>query len=403
MVIEGLLAWGWLWLQIFIRGAWVHSGDGTPARQADLWIEGDSIRAIAASLPIPSGALVIEAQGKHLYPGFIALGTAVGLVEIEQVRATADFAERGDFTPEARAYTAYNIDSRILPTLRAAGILYVESVPRGGVIAGISAIFALRGRTREEAVVLPEAALHLFPPSLVPSPYTSYEEQKEAAEHAHKVWKEIEFFWESAARWCAGDSAQPNLRYRAVCPCFHRKLPVVWHVEHAHDIEAALQLSRRWNLRIAIAGGNYASTIASQLKALDVPVILQPTHRLPPSEDAPLHFAYRLPAVLRDSGIAVMLSHISFWNQRNLAYNAGTAAAYGLSREEALRLLTDYPAQWLGLSRVGRIAPGYKASLVLSEGDILDIPTSRVLRIWVEGKEISISDNPQEQLFQKYR
>ncbi len=392
-----------LWLQVLLRGVWIHRGDGSLTVQGDVLLQGDSIAAVAPVIAAQPSWTVIEARGKHLYPALVAVGTPLGLIEVEAVRATRDNAEVGDFTPEAAAYTAYNADSRVLPTLRANGILYAESVPQGGLIAGRSAVVRLIGRTREEAAVLPLAVLHLYPPSLRPSVYASHEEQKKAHERATETWKRIDQYLENATRWCRGDSSEQNISFSALCPYLRGEKPVAWHVETAEDIEAALRLSKRYNLRAAIVGGSEAPRVAYLLRRDSVPVILVRTHRLPPHEDAPIDYAYTLPKVLLDSGITVMLSHESFWNQRNLAYQAGTAVAYGVPAEKALAMITSVPARWLGLNKVGIITPGYKASLVLSEGDLLDIPTSRLLRIWIEGREIPLSDNPQEILYQKYR
>jgi imidazolonepropionase-like amidohydrolase len=233
--------------------------------------------------------------------------------------------------------------------------------------------------------------------------YSSYEDQKKVVEQAQKAWQKLDNYFSEADRWCKGDSAEQNLRYQALCPYLRGERPVAWHVEAAEDIAMAIRLSQKWGLKAAIYGGVEALRVASLLREAQMPVVLQRTHRLPPAEDALWTYAYELPKALRDSGVTVLLAHDSFWNQRNLSYNAGTAAAYGLPKEEALRLITDLPAQWLGLPRLGRLAPGYKASFFLTEGDLLDIPDSRLLRAWIEGKEIDLSDNPQEQLFRKYR
>ncbi|MCX8113334.1 MAG: amidohydrolase family protein [Bacteroidia bacterium] len=395
--------WG-IWLQILLRGVWIHRGDGSPAAQADVLLQGDTIAAIAPTINAkPEYKVLQETQGKHLYPALIAIGTPTGLIEIEAVRATRDNAEVGDFTPEAQAYTAFNIDSRVLPTLRANGILYVESTPQGGIIAGRSAVMRLTGRTREEAVILPDAVLHVYPPSLHPSVYASPEEQKKSREKAQESWKQLEAYLENAQRWCKGDSSQLNLGFAALCPFIRREKPVAFHAEMAEDIEAAIRLSTKYGFRLAIIGGAEALQVAPLLQAHQVPVILRRTHRLPPNEDAPIDYFYTLPKALLDRGLTVILCHDSFWNQRNLSYQAGTAVAYGVSPEKALAMITSLPAQWLGLSKVGLIAVGYKASLILCEGDVLDIPRSRILRAWIEGQEVDLSDNPQEALYQKYR
>ncbi|MCS7297246.1 MAG: amidohydrolase family protein [Bacteroidia bacterium] len=396
------MSWG-LWFQVLLRGVWIHVGDGSPPIRGDVLLQGDSIAAIGLALPAPPSCLIIEASGKHLYPGLIGLGTPVGLIEIEAIRATHDEDEVGDFTPEVAAYTAFDVDSRVLPTLRANGILYVESVPKGGVIAGRAAIFRLEGRTREIAVVEPWGALHLYPPSLRSSLYAPPEEQDKMRRLAREKWEQLQSYLEKARRWCRGDSSELNIGFAAMCPYLEGKKPVVWHVEAAEDIEQALRLSLQYNLRSGIAGGSEALKVAALLRTTGTPVILKRTHRLPPHEDAPLDYAYTLPRMLLDSGVTVMLAHESFWNQRNLSYQAGTAVAYGTPPEQALAMLTSLPAQWLGLHRIGKIAIGYKASLLLCEGDLLDIPSSRILRAWIEGKEIDLLDNPQERLYRKYR
>lgn len=397
-----MMIWA-LWIQVLLRGVWIHRGDGGLAVQGDVLLSGDTIVAVSPVIAALPEYTIVEARGKHLYPALIALGTPVGLIEIEAVRATRDNAEVGEFTPEAKAYTAFNIDSRVLPTLRANGILYAESVPQGGLIAGQSCVVRLSGRTREEAAVLPVAILHFYPPSLRPSVYASPEEQKKSRESAITAWQRIDDYLEKAKRWCLGDSGEQNISYASVCPYLRREKPTAWHVEASEDIEAAVRLAQKHGLRIAIVGGSEAPRVAELLRRHGVPVIVSRTHRLPPAEDAPIDYSYILPKVLLDSGITVMLSHESFWNQRTLSYHAGTAITYGVSHEQAVAMITSLPAQWLGLKKLGLIAPGYKASLILCEGEITDVISSRILRAWIEGKEINLADNPQEILFRRYR
>jgi len=392
-----------LWGQILIRGVYVHGGPVSPQSPADILIAGDTIAAVGSNLPAAPGYTIVEGQGLHAYPGLVALSAPTGLIEVEAVRATRDARETGDYNPNALAYTAFNIDSRVLPTLVANGILYAEAAPQGSVIAGQSALFRLQGRTREEAVVLPQAALYLDPPSLRPPISLPPDKQEKARKEALTAWEKLYSFLEKAQRWCQGDSGERDLRYAALCPYFEGQRPVVIEAHWAEDIEAALSLGRRFGFRIGILGGQEADKVASELKAAKAVVILRRTHALPPTEDSPWDASFTLPRRLLEKGIPVILAHESFWNQRNLPYQAGTAAAYGLPPEEALKLITEAPAQWLGLNRLGRIAPGYKASIILTEGDLLDPPTSRVRRAWIEGKEINLSTNPQEILYQRYK
>lgn len=392
-----------LWGQLLIRGVYVHGGAVSSQNPVDILISGDTIAAVGPNLPLPSGYTLVDGRGLHAYPGLIALSTPTGLVEVEAVRATRDNAEVGDYNPNALAYTAFNIDSRLLPTLLANGILYAEAAPQGSVVAGQSALFRLRGRTREEAAVLPQAVLYLYPPSLRPSAALPPEKQEKVRKNALEAWAKLCEFLERAERWCRGDSSEQDLRYAALCPYLAGQRPVVIEAVWAEDIEAALTLARRFGFRAGILDAKEADKVAAQIKAAGAVVIIQRTHALPPAEDSPWDASYTLPARLLEKGVPVILAHESFWNQRNLTYQAGTAAAYGLSPEEALRLITEAPARWLGLSRVGRLVPGYKASLVLAEGDLLDPASSRIRRAWIEGKEVDLAANPQEILYQRYK
>ena len=402
--ILGFVWWGgWLSAQILIRGVYVHGGEVLPERPVDILILGDTIAAIGSNLPVRPGYAIVEGNGLHAYPGLVALSAPTGLIEVEAVRATRDNAEVGDYNPNALAYTALNVDSRVLPTLVAAGVLYAESAPQGSVISGQSALFRMQGRTREEAVVLPQAALYVRPPALRPSMGLPPQKQEEARKKALQAWADLYEFLEKAERWCRGDSGERDLRYAALCPYFRGERPVVIEADWAEDILAGVALGRRFGFRVGILGGREAGVVASEIKSAGAVVTLQRTHALPPTEDSPWDAAFMRPHELIQKGIPVILAHESFWNQRNLAYQAGTAAAYGLSREEALRLITEVPAKWLGLNRIGRLVPGYKASLILVEGDLLDPATSRVQRAWIEGKEVNLSLNPQEVLYQRYR
>ncbi len=392
-----------LWGQLLIRGVYVHGGAVSPQNPVDVLIVGDTIAAVGSSLPLASGYTIVDGRGLHAYPGLIALSTPIGLVEVEAVRATRDNVEVGDYNPNALAYTAFNIDSRVLPTLLSNGILYAEAAPQGSVVAGQSALFRLRGRTREEAAALPQAALYLYPPSLRPSAALPPEKQEKVRKNALEAWAKLYEFLEKAERWCRGDSSEQDLRYAALCPYLAGQRPVVIEAIWAEDIEAALTLARRFGFRAGILDAKEADKVAAQIKAAGAVVIIQRTHALPLTEDSPWDASYTLPKRLLEKGVPVILAHESFWNQRNLAYQAGTAAAYGLSPEEALRLVTEAPAQWLGLSRVGRLAPGYKASLVLAEGDLLDPASSHIRRAWIEGKEVDLIANPQEILYQRYK
>ncbi len=119
-----------LWGQTLIRGVYVHGAAVSPQNPLDILIAGDTIAAIGPNLPASAGYTIVDGRGLHAYPGLIALSAPTGLIEVEAVRATRDNAEVGEYNPNALAYTAFNIDSRALPTLLANGIYTQRRPPR---------------------------------------------------------------------------------------------------------------------------------------------------------------------------------------------------------------------------------------------------------------------------------
>ena len=79
---------------------------------------------------------IIYAAGMHVYPGFIAANTTLGLAEMDAVRASDDLAEVGAYKPSVRSAIAYNTDSEIIPTVRSNGVLMAQITPRNGIICG---------------------------------------------------------------------------------------------------------------------------------------------------------------------------------------------------------------------------------------------------------------------------
>ncbi|WP_202619825.1 hypothetical protein, partial [Escherichia coli] len=122
-----------------------------------------------ADLPAPSGARSLDLGGRHVYPGFVAADTSLGLAEIRSVNASTDVAETGPLNPNARSLIAFNADSELLPVTRGGGVLTALSAPEAspqGLIAGTSAVMQLEGWNWQEMALTPAFALHITLPRM---------------------------------------------------------------------------------------------------------------------------------------------------------------------------------------------------------------------------------------------
>jgi imidazolonepropionase-like amidohydrolase len=396
---------------VAIKGATIHPVSGPDIPAGTIVFENGKITAIGPDAAVPAGAEVIEASGKHVYPGLINANTVLGLVEIGAVRATVDVEEAGAINPNVRSITSVNPDSELIPVARAAGVLTALSVPEGGIISGQSAVLRLEGWTPEEMTVLSPAAMHLRWPNLAidrrPRARKSVKDQQKEIEKAQKQIRDAfqiaRAYWQS--RKNPGPDFKTDLRWEALMPVFDGKLPLFVHASSLAQIQAALAWAKEMQLKIVLVDGDDAWRVAAQLKESDVPVILGPATSLPPRRDDDYDSAWSSAAKLQQAGVRFCIAsngRSAETNERNVGYEAGLAAGYGLPKEEALKAVTLYPAQILGIAdRLGSLEPGKAATLIMTNGDPLDFPT-QVEAAYVDGRKIDLS-NRQTRLRDKYR
>jgi len=396
---------------IAIKGATIHPVSGPDIPNGTIVFENGKITALGADAAIPSGADVIEANGKHVYPGLINANTVLGLVEIGAVRATVDVEEAGALNPNVRSITSVNPDSELIPVARAAGVLTALSVPEGGIISGQSAVLRLEGWTPEEMTLLSPAAMHLRWPNLTidrrPRARKSVKDQEKEIEKAQKQIRDA--FANARAYWQArknpGPDFKTDLRWEALRPVFDGKVPLFIHASTLAQIQAALAWAKEMQLKFVLVDGDDAWRIAPQLKESDVAVILGPATSLPPRRDDDYDSAWTSAAKLQQAGVKFCLASNgrgAETNERNVGYEAGLAAGYGLPKEEALKAVTLYPAQILGVAdTLGSLETGKAATLLVTNGDPLDFPT-QVEIAFIEGRKIDLS-NRQTRLRDKYR
>ena len=166
----------------------------------------------------------------------------------------------------------------------------------------------------------------------------------------------------------------------------------------------AIDFKEEFGFNLVIVGGSDSWLVADILKEHNIPVILNEAHSLPSIADDAVDQPYKTGAMLQKAGVLfAMCIEADHWQQRCLPFQAGTMAAYGLTKEEALSAITLNAAKILGIDQMtGSIEAGKDANIVISEGDILDMKSSRVSHAFIQGRMINL-DNKHTQLFEKYK
>lgn len=397
-----------------IRGGTVYTLAGPPIAEGTVLIRDGKIAAVGAGLPIPPGAALLDATGLEVYPGLFDAITRLGLTEIGAVDVTNDVNELGLFNPHLVAATAVHPASEHIPVARANGITHAVAAPqaRSGGIGGQGSLINLAGWTVEEMLVEPSVGFVLNWPTLETRQFdfATFQQTERPFREAKKEYddrlRQLDEWMEAARRYDraaqAGEAVARDLKLEALAKAVRRELPLLVQARTERDIRNAIAWAEKQNVRIVILGGEEAWKLKDELARKQIPVILGPTQTLPNADDRWYDEMYAQPAALYQAGVKFAISTFSASDSRTLPYEAGNAVPYGLPREEALKAITLYPAQILGLAdRLGTIEAGKLANLIVTDGDPLMIQT-QVKHLIIAGREVSL-DNKQLELYRKYR
>jgi len=382
--------------------------DGTFPQASILFVDGriQQIAKARQSITVEVPAEIIDSTGQHIYPGFVALASTMGLTEVGSVVMTEDIDEAGSISPEARAGVAINADSWAIPITRRNGVLTCGVMPAGGRIPGRASVVRMDGWTWEDMALVPDAGLVINWPRM--GPFGS-EDSKRAEAAAEQLAELDELFDATAAYLDArhNDSGiETDLRLRAMAGAVLGTSRVFINANSLAQIESAVAWAVHRKLDFLIVGGHGAAGCLELLKRHDVPVAVTAAHRMPGRRDLSYRETYELPAKLEAAGIRWCLTYApSSWtnaSQRNLPYEAAACIPHGLSPEAALRSVTLSPAELLGLGdELGSIEIGKRATFFLTDGDALE-PTTRVLAAYIDGRKLDLTDK-QTALDAKYR
>ncbi len=423
-----------------ITGATIHPMIGEPFVGNVVVGDDGLIKAAGPSVAIPGGLTHIDGKGKHVYPGLIDASTTLGLTEMGQVPEADDTQERGNFHPDYRPERAVNPESLLLGAARNQGILTAVTRPNGGGMPGQAALIQTDGYTWEDMTIQGGIGVML---SVGGGGGFGFGEEEDLCGENHFGNKGLhrhdeddhENDMSGQGRRGGGGNADPTAalrqasewlqqardyqkalqaytagtgpltprddRMEALLKVIDRKMSVIAVAHTANDMKAAVEWAEKEGVSIQLLGCTNALEIADWLAQKQVPVIFTATMNLPSSNDAHPHQFYMAPGKLKAAGVKVALSTNSDYDVRQLREHAGFAAAYGMSREDAVRAITLWPAEILGLGkRLGAIKTGYEGTLILTDGDITETRT-HVLKAWIRGRETSL-ETKQTKLYDKY-
>lgn len=408
-----------------IVGARIVTVSGSVIENGTVVIQNGKITAVGTGVSVPSGAERIDGKGLSVYPGMIDASTNLGLAEVGQgANATIDVQEVGSMNANAKAITGINPHSSHVNVTRVNGITTVLSEPSGGTISGQSALINLNGSTQAEMAVDPVHSLVINFPRVTGGggfggggfggggggPQLDFNElvrrRDAAVEELKKMFREVEAYARSVEAY-AKDKTMPtpatSLRFDAMIPYVRGQKAIHFTVERERDIRAVAKFVAEMKVKGVIVGGQEAWKAADELKKNNIAVIYTNIYSLPVQEDDPFDYLYAAPSLMQKAGVKFAISTgEGGGNVRDLPYQAGMAGAYGLGREEALKSVTLYPAQILGVDdKLGSIEVGKMANVVVADGDILDARTN-VKYVFIGGRMVPLTSRHTE-LFDSFK
>lgn len=388
-----------------IVGARIVTVSGATIESGTVVLRNGKIESVGASVAVPAGAEKIDGKGLTVYPGMIDAATNMGLLEIQQgMPGGVDVSEVGVMNANAKAYLGVNPHSTHINVTRVNGITTVLSFPTGGVISGQATLINLNGSTQAEMAVVPEYGLVINFPRVATGggfggPPVDFNEavrrRDTQIEDLRKMFRNAENYLRARDAY-AKDKTLPfvatDLRNEAMAPYLRGARPVLFTAERERDIRAALKFAAEFKLKGAIIGGQEAWKAADELKKVNFGVIYTNIYNLPVREDDAYDSLFEAPSKMAAAGIRFCISTGNDGAEvRDLPYHAGLAGAFGLSREEALKSVTLYPAQVLGVDdRLGSIDAGKIANIVVTDGDLLD-PRTNIRYLFINGRMLPLT------------
>lgn len=383
---------------IALTGGTIHTVTNGVIENGVIVFEDGVITLIGHNVRLPADARQIDVTGKHIYPGFIDAYNQMGIYEIGAVNMTVDINEQGPINPNAKVERAFNPESRHIGVARSAGVLTSVTTPGGGLISGQSAAMKMDGWSWDEMTLKSGVGLIVNWPSTNDEYGENIQNLRDTFADARAYKRALEAMGRGEAPRHDRDS-----RWDAMVPVFNKETPVVVNANEVRQIQDAITWAEEEGVRLIILGGRDAHLVADHLSQKRIPVIITTVLTSPNRAWEGYDSRYALPAKLFEAGVEFAIAgSASAANVNRLPYEAGAAAAYGLSPDAALRSLTISPASILGIDeRVGSLEEGKDATLMITTGNPLEYST-QIEQVFIQGRESDMMDM-QRQLYEKYR
>jgi hypothetical protein len=396
---------------VMLKGGTIHTGTGDVIENGYITFAAGKITSIGKTSEVKIESAdyeIIDVTGKNIYPGLIFPNTSVGLNEIGSgVEVANDTREIGDLNPNVRAIAAYNTDSHVIPVLRSNGILLAQIVPQGTLLPGTSSIVQFDAWNWEDAAYRIDNGIQLGWPrkgsaggrggayaQMAAATTSTYDKNVEALE---------KIFTDAVAYASIVKPKDTNLRLESMKGLFDGTKILFISASEPKGIISAVSFAKRYGVKkIVLEGADESAwSVRAFLKENNIPVILTNTLSLPRYDYSEPRMPFKLVAMFKKEGILTGLSYTS-QAYANLPFAAGQIVAYGLSKEEALQVVTLNNAKILGIDDVtGSLEKGKDANIVVSTGDILDMVGNNVEYAFISGRNISL-DNKHKQLYRRF-
>lgn len=398
--------------KILLHSGYLHVGNGETLESALIGIEDGEITLVRNSLAYRYDPeywdTIIDLQGGHIYPGFVAPNSTLGLTEIDAVNATNDYREIGEFNPHIRTQIAYNAESKVISTVRTNGVLITQSTPRGGVISGSSSVMKLNGWNWEDATIKSDDGIHLnWPSNLQGGGWWAEPSPKKPNEKYPEELAEIKAFFTKAKAYSKTKNPETiDGRWEAMRACFDGKKRIYIHADELQQLQDIVDFVAEFELKFPVIIGGYdAHLMTRKLADAHIPVMLIRPHSLPENEEDAVDLPYKMASILQAGGVTYCIQNagdMEAMNARNIPFLAGTAMAYGLTEEQAIRAVSLSPCEILGIDKTyGSVEKGKSATLFVSKGNALDMRTNQVTVALIDGVFVSM-ENHQTELYDKY-
>jgi imidazolonepropionase-like amidohydrolase len=379
--------------QIAVRGGTVYTMAGAPIKDGVVLLRGGKIERVgpASQVSAPAGYRTLTA--KVVTPGLVDAHSVLGLSGILNIPQDQDQVERSTaMQPELRAIDSYNARDPLIEWVRSFGVTTLHTGHGPGILmSGQTMVVKTVGKTVDEALVSPLAMVAMTlgdgaRESGGKSPGTRSKavamlrgELIKAQEYARK-WEKVE----------PGKEPGRDLRLEALARVLKGEVPLLVTVNRSNDILTAIRVGKEFNVRMVLDGAAESYLVLDQIKASGFPVILHATMERAGGETE--NISFETASKLKAAGIpfAIQSGYEGYVPKtRVILFEAGIAAANGLSFEDALRSITIDAARLIGQDkRVGSIEAGKDGDIAMYDGDPFEY-TTRCVGVLVNGNVVS--------------